>query len=464
MAGVFYEFGPFRLDMPGGGLTNGDETVALPYRHRVVLGHLLATAGEVVSKDALIAAAWDVAVTDNSLEQVISSLRRALGPGPGSDGRWIETVARRGYRFTGVVRTRVGREPDEALDALLAPHRAFIEGRAALETLDASRVDEAHAAFERVVRDAPDQAAAHIGLANACVMRFETTRAHPDPDRAALEAALRHAREACSLDPQSGEAWATLGLALERAGATLDALAAARRAVTLEPDNWRHHFRLSSIAWGEERLRSAHRTLALLPGFPLAHWMAATVHVARQAVDEAARELESGLAAEAPGRGPEPSSFHPVALHWLRGLLHLSRGAVDRAMADFEAELAGERTRHLYAREAAANTWYAIGVVHRREGRADEAATAFARALERVPEHPLARVCLGGDATTVPARVAGFALDGQADAAARLVEHALAEAPPGNAFWILPVEPLLAVHARPDLWAPALNRLRVRAA
>ena len=57
--------------------------------------------------------------------------------------------------------------------------------------------------------------------------------------------------------------------------------------MTLEPDNWRHHFRLSFVSWGEERLRAAHRTLALLPDFPLAHWLCG--HRARGAAGAATR-------------------------------------------------------------------------------------------------------------------------------------------------------------------------------
>ena len=38
-------------------------------------------------------------------------------------------------------------------------------------------------------------------------------------------------------------------------------------------------------------MREARRTLALLPGFPIAHWLCTTVHVARQAWEEAEREL-----------------------------------------------------------------------------------------------------------------------------------------------------------------------------
>jgi hypothetical protein len=41
--------------------------------------------------------------------------------------------------------------------------------------------------------------------------------------------------------------------------------------------------------------------------------------------------------------------------------------------------------------------------------------------------------------------------------------EALIGAPPGSAGWILPVEPLLQVAARPNLWRPVLASLRNRA-
>src|SRR4029079_4580187 len=182
------------------------------------------------------------------------------------------------------------REPTSTLEALLAPHRAWVEGRAALETLERGQILRAREVSAHVRVQLPDQAPAHVGLANACVMQFEMTRTERTPDVAALETAAAHARDACRLDPTYGERGARLGFVLDRAGQRADALAASRKAVSLEPDNWRHHLRLGYVSWGEERLREASRTLALLPGFPLAHWLAATVHVARAALDDAERE------------------------------------------------------------------------------------------------------------------------------------------------------------------------------
>jgi DNA-binding winged helix-turn-helix (wHTH) protein len=477
-SGASFHFEQFELDPARRRLARSGEPVAVSDRQLDILLLLVARAGQIIGKDDLVQAGWkDVAVSDNSLEQAISSLRRIVG------AHCIETMPRRGYRFGVTVERRAARQSDAALDALLAPHRAFLEGRAALETLDGGRVAQARQVFEEVLATTPEHASPHIGLASACAMQFEMTRADAAPDVEALAASARHAREACRLDPSSGEAWATLGFVLERTGNRVDAIAAAKRAVVLEPDNWRHHFRLSIVSWGDERLRAAHRTLALLPDFPLAHWLAATVHVARQADREAERELSAGLRSDA-----GQVKFGSVALHWLLGLILLARGDDAGAMKEFEQELAAEHGGHLYARECCANTWYAIGAMRLQQNRISEAGDAFQQAIQRVARHPMAQVALAsiaprdraaasssqpGDSRLSSqtlsveagmARAAQLVLSGcDADGAA-LVDRALREAPAGSAGWVLPIEPLLRAHARPDVWARPLALLRDRAA
>jgi DNA-binding winged helix-turn-helix (wHTH) protein len=469
-------FDRFAIDPQARRLSRDNESIPLADRHFDVLHSLASNAGTVVSKNALVQAGWgDVAVTDNSLEQAVSALRRALGNTP--DGRpYIETVPRRGYRFNAIVSRSAPRETDASLDALLGPHRAWLEGRAALETLEREQIVHAREVFNSVLGSMPEHALAHVGLANACAMQFETTRTDAAPDVTALSKALEHAREACRLDAQSAEAWATLGFVLDRCGKQLDANAALRRAVTLEPDNWRHHFRLAYASWGQERLRSARRTLDLLPGFPLAHWIAATVHVARNALDEAERELTAGIAVQT-DQGAH-ARFSAVALHWLNGLIRLARGDEAGALEAFERELSCESSGQLYARECCANTWYAIGALRLRQRRSEEARIAFQRAIDRVAMHPSARLTLSvldrsdaasGHGHASPVDVAMgqavvLVLRGEQRNAPALVEGALSDAPPGSAGWILPIEPLLHISADPAPWAPVLARLRARAA
>ena len=489
-----FSFDTFELDTFARRLTRDGQPIAIADRHFDVLYLLVRHAGELIPKESLVSAGWgDVAVTDNSLEQAISSLRRGLGPR--ADGsHYIETVPRRGYRFTASAERRIARATDESLDALMAPHRAWMEGRAALESLEAEQISRARRDFEQVLEAFPDHAMAHVGpgeRATRCASRRRVRTRNPIARLS--EKAGHHAREACRLAPGSAEAWATRGFVLGCTGERVDALAALRRAVTLEPDNWRHHFRLAYASWGDERLSAARRTLALLPGFPLAHWLAATVHVARNVLAEAERELTAGIAGQdAPFdsrsslRAGTSTKFNAVALHWLLGLVVLARGDEDAALAEFERELAGESSGHLYARECCANTWYAIGSLRLRQHRTEEASRAFEQAITRVPNHGQSQMALvtarfagagaGPGAGMVSVEVpeegpvetqflAAVALNAAGDAAraVQIVDRALAAAPPGNAGWLLPVEPLLNISRNPDVWAPVLTRLRARA-
>jgi TolB-like protein/DNA-binding winged helix-turn-helix (wHTH) protein len=109
-----YELGPFRLDTHSGLLLRGSEPVALGRRAVALLQALVERPGALVSKDALIEAAWPgQVVEDSNLPAQIAALRRALGEAPGGD-RWIETMPRRGYRFVGPV---VARERDSVTAA-----------------------------------------------------------------------------------------------------------------------------------------------------------------------------------------------------------------------------------------------------------------------------------------------------------------------------------------------------------
>jgi DNA-binding winged helix-turn-helix (wHTH) protein len=347
-------FGPYLLDSRARSLSRAGEPVGLSQYEYEVL-HLLVRRPNVVhSKDVLIRAGWqDVAVGDNSLEKLVSKLRRHLDAD--DLNRYIKTVPRQGYQFVAPVTAVERQEAATNLELLLAPHRAFTEGRVALESLQCTRIATARATFQKLLQEHPGDASYQIGMANACAMQFEATRTDPAPDAEALRLAECHARHDCHLDPDLAEAWATLGFVLERTGRRQDALAALERAVVPEPDNWRQQVRLALGSWGEARLRAARRALTQCPQLPLAHWLAATVFVARNALEQAERDIDRALAVAAV-ESPDAAPYSMVARHWLKGLLRMPASAVDEAMASFDQELALEARGHLYAREAAANT------------------------------------------------------------------------------------------------------------
>ncbi|HYQ99620.1 MAG TPA: winged helix-turn-helix domain-containing protein [Casimicrobiaceae bacterium] len=98
-----YQIGPFRLDPAAGALTRAGVAVPLGGRAVAVLAALVERPNEFVPKARILDVAWPgVVVEDANLAVQISSIRRALAEAPGGE-HWIETLARRGYRFVGPV-------------------------------------------------------------------------------------------------------------------------------------------------------------------------------------------------------------------------------------------------------------------------------------------------------------------------------------------------------------------------
>jgi pimeloyl-ACP methyl ester carboxylesterase/DNA-binding winged helix-turn-helix (wHTH) protein len=94
-------FDRFIIDLQRCALLGGQEEIRLRPRSFDVLRYLAEHAGRLVSKEELIQAIWpSVSVTDDSLVQCISDVRKALSDTP---HRIIRTVQRRGYLFAAEV-------------------------------------------------------------------------------------------------------------------------------------------------------------------------------------------------------------------------------------------------------------------------------------------------------------------------------------------------------------------------
>ncbi|USX24774.1 transcriptional regulator [Oxalobacteraceae bacterium OTU3CINTB1] len=96
-------FGPFRLMPSCRSLLNDGRPIPLSGRAFDLLLALVERAGEVVSKEELIARVWPrTVVEENNLRVHVGTLRKALAGDP-SGIRYIENVVGRGYSFVAPV-------------------------------------------------------------------------------------------------------------------------------------------------------------------------------------------------------------------------------------------------------------------------------------------------------------------------------------------------------------------------
>lgn len=108
-----YAFGPFLLDTRERRLLRDGEVVPLTLKAFDLLQVLVENQGHLLQKEELLRRVWpDAIVEENNLTVTISALRKALGEGP-TEGQYIETVPRRGYRF--VADFRASAESTEAV-------------------------------------------------------------------------------------------------------------------------------------------------------------------------------------------------------------------------------------------------------------------------------------------------------------------------------------------------------------
>jgi TolB-like protein/Flp pilus assembly protein TadD len=126
-------FEQFRLDRRG--LFRRDEGAALVpvgigSRALDVLGVLVERPGDLVSKDEILAAVWPgMAIEENNLTNQISTLRRILDHGR-AEGSCIQTVPRRGYRFTAaVIRAQPDARPAPRLSIVVLPFTNLSDDR-----------------------------------------------------------------------------------------------------------------------------------------------------------------------------------------------------------------------------------------------------------------------------------------------------------------------------------------------
>lgn len=296
-----YEFGPFRLDAARLLLLDGDEPIPLGPKVVETLLALIEHPGEIVPKGDLLARVWPEGYVDEAnLAQNIYVLRKTLR------ARWnpaaIETIPRRGYRFTAPVQVRdVPRAepipsnddwrswlprrgavvaallsiailggsaltlavPSGSRSANLASEdtRLYTMGRYYWNLRTPDGIAKSVEYFSRVVANDPRDARGYAGLASANAIQADYGYGS-SPPKVYVARARAYAQTALRLDPSSSEAYAVLGLisseSIKGVAPRVDwAFKDLRRAIELDPQSGSAH------EWfGMALLREGHLTQA----------------------------------------------------------------------------------------------------------------------------------------------------------------------------------------------------------
>ena len=128
-------FAVFEVDLAAGELRKNGTRIRLQEQPFQILVYLLDRPGEVVTREELRQKLWpaDTFVDfDHSLNTAVNKLREALGDSASSP-RYVETLARRGYRFLAPVQPTEAKLPPQdsplmsAGETAAAPWPPFIE-------------------------------------------------------------------------------------------------------------------------------------------------------------------------------------------------------------------------------------------------------------------------------------------------------------------------------------------------
>ncbi len=99
----FYQFKSFRLDVAERQLLRNGDAVALTPKAFDVLVALVERGGHLVEKDELLKSVWaDSFVEEANVPRIVHTLRKVLGEDENGN-KFIETVAKKGYRFVAEV-------------------------------------------------------------------------------------------------------------------------------------------------------------------------------------------------------------------------------------------------------------------------------------------------------------------------------------------------------------------------
>ncbi|MEM1363384.1 MAG: winged helix-turn-helix domain-containing protein [Pseudomonadota bacterium] len=207
-----YTLGKWQIDSNTRNATRGDQVERLSPRAVNLALELAQAGGAAVSRAELLDRVWpDVFVSDESLSQVVTELRRKLGRS------MIETIPRMGYRLSVpamqvVDSTPISSSETEGID--LDAYALCLEARAEMVRCGRGSLERADELTEEAVSLAPYCGRIHSERAFALVRRH----AYWSEGQHLLDQAIEHARQALTLSPDSALAHSAMGYAATLAG------------------------------------------------------------------------------------------------------------------------------------------------------------------------------------------------------------------------------------------------------
>jgi serine/threonine-protein kinase len=321
------------------------------------LTFLVEHAGEVVTREALLAAVWaGRTVVDNSANQAVAAVRRVLGDDPAAP-RYVASVTGRGYRFAAAVAEtdRAARDPEA--------FQHYVAGWSTLTRPGRGNLKTAQAQFERAIAKDPTFALAHACLAECHMLQGGHGVLSPHE---AYPPAVASARAALAIDPDCAEAYAILShLASSYDYDIAEADRFMQRALELDPECFMAHrfhaVQLSSLGRFEEALAAARRAQAIEPLAASINGNIAMILFLAGRNEEAIAQFDHTLQLDS----------RWVSAHGMSSVCHAELGDFDRAW---------ERLRHPDAHPLE-SAWI-TALVLAMEGRTEEARRRLERLMQ----------------------------------------------------------------------------------
>ncbi|HTA40577.1 MAG TPA: winged helix-turn-helix domain-containing protein [Candidatus Acidoferrales bacterium] len=338
-----YEFGPFRLDADQLLLFEGGEPVALGPKVVETLLALIEHPGDVLTKSALLDRIWPEGYVDEAnLAQNVYVLRKVLR------GRWeveaIETIPRRGYRFVAPVAKVEAVQVPRALPAVspvaarprrlwesfavaalalvlvggtafalasprhvsrapltVAGARLYEIGRYYWNTRSHDGLIKSLDYFSRVVDSDPHDARGYAALASANAIMGDYQYG-TSPQSVYYARARAYAQKALAIDPQSGEAYAVLGMLesvkeAQSKKSLAEGIRQLRHAIELDPSDAPAHewYGIALLAAGNvnEAYAELQKASNLDPlSVATTHWLGQTAYLERHYDDAISYERQ----------------------------------------------------------------------------------------------------------------------------------------------------------------------------